>query len=79
MGYTSRTMHSERHEWIIPAAEPWGSDSAEVGKAWSAAQRGYRKMHGMPEGAALSDDALRFHVADDQIIIAFTIEKEVKS
>lgn len=74
--WSSRTITSTRHEWEVPAAEPWGAAAAEVGKAWSAADRAYREVHGLPAEGALSDDALRFRVRDDAIVISFTVEEE---
>ncbi|MEU1434001.1 hypothetical protein ABZ438_07870 [Streptomyces sp. NPDC005786] len=73
--FTSRTVTSTRHEWIIPAAEPWGAVGAEVGKAWSAAEIAYREHYNLPADRGLADDALRFHVTDDAIVITFTTEE----
>ncbi|MFD9564403.1 hypothetical protein [Streptomyces sp. NPDC059994] len=73
--YTTRTVTSTRWEWIVPAAEPWGAAAAEVGKAWAAADLAYREQRGIAEGEPLSDDALRFTVADDAIVIGFTVEE----
>lgn len=72
--YSSRTITSTRREWIIPAAQPWGAAAAEVGKAWAVAELAYREQHNLPAEQPLHDDALRFHVGDDEIIISFTVE-----
>lgn len=69
--YSHTTTTSTVHRWIIPAAEPWGAAAGEVGKAWTAAAVEYRRLHGMPEDASLSDDAMWFHVTDDEIVIQF--------
>lgn len=73
--YTWRTVVSRRREWIVPAAQPWGAAAADVGKAWAVAEKAYREHYGVPEEQPLHDDALRFHVTDDAIVISFTIEE----
>lgn len=73
--FTTETVVSTVRRWIVPAAEPWGAASADVGAAWTAAQTAYREAHGIPVGRALPDDALRFHVRDDAIVISFTVEE----
>lgn len=72
--FEHRTITSTRHEWSVPAAEPWGAAAGEIGKAWGAAESAYRQAHNVPENAALPDDALWFHVTDDAVVIAFTLE-----
>lgn len=72
--YTSETITRTVHRWIIPAAEPWGAAAAEIGKAWHAADEAYRAHHDLPTEAATPDNALRFHVRDDQIVIEFQTE-----
>lgn len=76
--FTSRAITSTRHEWIVPAAEPWGAAGADIGKAWSAAETAYRDHYNLPAEQALSDDALRFHVNDDAIVITFTTEERAR-
>jgi hypothetical protein len=73
--FTSRTVRSTRREWIIPAPQPWGAAYIEVYKAVAAAEAAYREAHRLDEEAVLADDALRFHVGDDEVIIGFTIEE----
>lgn len=73
--YTSETVTRTIRRWIIPAAEPWGATSEEIGKAWGAAQAAYREAYGVPVGTALPGDALRFHVTDDAIVIQFETEE----
>lgn len=72
--YTTETVTCTFRRWIVPAAEPWGAAAAEVGKAWAVAERGYREQYDIPQDKALHDDALRFHVRDDAVVIEFTIE-----
>lgn len=72
--FTARTITSTRREWIVPAAEPWGAPAAEVGKAWAVAERAYREQHDLPAEQPLRDDALRFKVTDEAIVISFTTE-----
>ncbi|WP_405558930.1 hypothetical protein OHV08_33885 [Streptomyces canus] len=72
--YTSETVTRTIRRWIVPAAEPWGATSADLGKAWTAAQVAYREHHAIPVGQALPDDALRFHVRDEEIVIEFATE-----
>lgn len=69
--YTSETVTRTIRRWIIPAAEPWGAAAAEIGKAWAAAELAYREAHGVPLGEPLHDDALRFHLGDEAIVIEF--------
>ncbi|MBA2951623.1 hypothetical protein [Streptomyces himalayensis] len=73
--FTTRTVTSTRHEWIVPAAEPWGAPAEEVSKAWAVAAARYREAHGLPEDAAIPGNALTFHVTDDAIVISYTIEE----
>jgi hypothetical protein len=72
--FTAETVTRTIRRWVVPAAEPWGAASAEIGKAWTAAQQAYREHHGIPVGEALPDDALRFHVRDEEIVIEFATE-----
>lgn len=74
--YTTEIVTSTVHRWIVPAAEPWGAAAGEITKAWAAAETAYRKYHGIDPGQALYDDALRFRVGDDEIIIEFATEVE---
>ncbi|MEU9470464.1 hypothetical protein AB0D78_28370 [Streptomyces avermitilis] len=74
--HTTRTITSTRREWAVPAAEPWGAAAAEIGKAWAVAERAYREQYDLGPEDRLADDALRFKVADDEIVISFTIEGE---
>jgi hypothetical protein len=73
--YTSETITRTFHRWIIPAAAPWGAPAAEVGKAWAAAELDYRRHHGIPAEQALPDDALRFHIRDEEVVIEFVTEE----
>lgn len=72
--FTSETAVRTIRRWIVPAAEPWGAAAAEIGKAWAVAERAYRESYGIPKEQPLHDDALRFHVRDDEIVIEFTEE-----
>lgn len=81
--FTARTVTVTRHEWVVPAEEPWGACWVEVFRAFHCADREYRKLHGMPYNAAegvrladLSDDAIRMHVGDEEIVMSFTTEEE---
>lgn len=71
--YTSETVTCTFRRWIVPAAEPWGATSADIGAAWTAAQHAFREQFDVPVGEALPDDALRFHVRDDAVVIEFTV------
>ena len=73
--FTSETITRRIHRWIVPAAEPWGAAAAEISKAWVVAERAYRDHFKVPNDKALHDDALRFHVRDDQIVIEYTTEE----
>ena len=72
--YTSETVTRTIRRWIVPAAEPWGADAAEVGKAWAVAEMAYREHHGIPKEQPLHDNALGFHVRDEEIVIEFKTE-----
>jgi hypothetical protein len=73
--FSSRTVVSTRREWSVPAAEPWGAFLGDVRAAIAVASVAYREVHGLPRDAPLMDDALRFHVGDDEIVISFTVEE----
>lgn len=73
--YTHREIVSRRVEYIVPAAEPWGADAGEIGKAVAAASAKFREMRGLPAETVLMDDVLRFRCRDDEIVISFTIEE----
>jgi len=75
--YTSETITRRIHRWIVPAAEPWGAPAAEIGKAWAVAERAYRQHFEIPDDRPLHDDALRFHVTDEAIVIEW--QEEAKS
>ena len=72
--YTSETVVRTTRRWIVPAAEPWGAAAAEIGKAWAVAELAYREHHGIPKEQPLHDDALRFHVEDEEIVISFEFD-----
>ena len=72
--YSTETVTTTVHRWIVPAAPPLGAAAAEVGKAWRAAEQQYRTVHGLSENQGLSDDALRFEVRDEEIVISFETE-----
>ena len=73
--WTSRTITSTRREWEVPAEQPWGAVLGDIEGATLAAKIAYREVHGLPEGQPLWDDALRFHVTDDAILISFIVEE----
>lgn len=62
------------HRWSVPAAEPFGAAAEEIAKAWGVASDTYREVHGLAADATLVGNALTFHVADDAVVIAFTVE-----
>lgn len=72
--HTSETVVRTIRRWIIPAAEPRGAAAAEISKAWVVAERAYRDHHKTPNDQPLHDDALRFHVRDDAIVIEWQEE-----
>ncbi|UJV42048.1 hypothetical protein [Streptomyces sp. AMCC400023] len=73
--FTSETVARTIRRWIVPCAEPWGAAAAEIGKAWAVAEHAYREHHGIPKEQPLRDDALRFHVRDEGIVIEFATEE----
>jgi len=72
--FTAETVTRTIRRWVVPAAEPWGAAAAEIGKAWAVAERAYRQHFEIPDERPLHDDALRFHVRDEQIVIEFATE-----
>jgi hypothetical protein len=72
--YTTETVTSTVHRWIVPAGEPWGAPAEEISKAWAAAAAAYREAHGIDEEAPLPGDAFRFKPRDEDIVIEFTTE-----
>lgn len=74
--YTIRKITSVRHEWEVPAAQPWGACIGDINAASVVAARAYREIHGVDDTTTLPDDALRFHVGDEAIVISFTVEQE---
>lgn len=73
--FTTETVTRTIHRWIVPTAEPWGAPAAEIGKAWAVAERAYREHYGIPKDQPLRDDALRFFVRDEAIVISFETEE----
>jgi hypothetical protein len=73
--FTTETVTTRTHRWIIPATEPWGAAAAEVSKAWEAARQAYWQAHGIPQGGPLPDNAISFHAAGDEIVISFDTEE----
>lgn len=73
--FTTETVTRTVRRWIVPAAEPWGAPSEEIGKAWAVAERAYRIHYEIPDKQPLPSDALRFHTRDDQIVISFEYEE----
>lgn len=74
--WSHRTVTSTREEWTVPAAEPWGAFLGDVYSAIATASNAFRQQRGLPQDRALPDDALRFKVGDDAIVISFTVEEE---
>jgi hypothetical protein len=72
--FTSETVTRIVHRWIVPAAEPWGACIGDINAACAVACRAYRKAHGLAESGTIPDDALRFRVTDDAIVISFETE-----
>ncbi|TVL89809.1 hypothetical protein [Streptomyces sp. SAJ15] len=77
--YTSRTVVSTLHEWIVPAPDPRGACLGDLRSALAAAGVAYRVAHGLPDDAPLADDALRFRAHDDEIVISFTTEHDARA
>lgn len=73
--HTSETITRTIRRWIIPAAEPWGACIGDISAASADACRVYREVHGLPVSEQLPDDALRFHVTDEAIVIEFATEE----
>jgi hypothetical protein len=76
--YTARKVASVRHEWIVPSSAPWGAAAEEIGKAWAVAEKTYREVNNIPDGASIAGDALAFHGSDDAVTITFTTEAPIE-
>ncbi|MFE2497135.1 hypothetical protein [Streptomyces scopuliridis] len=74
--YSTRAITSTRHEWIIPAAQPWGAPYEEICKAVAGAWAQFRALNGLPEDAPMPGDFARFHPVDEEIVISFTTEEQ---
>jgi hypothetical protein len=72
--YSTETVTRTIRRWIVPAAEPWGACIGDINAACADACRAYREAHELTEGQTLADDALRFHVRDEEIVIEFQTE-----
>ena len=68
--FTRRTVTTIHAEFIVPVG-PFGAPSAEIGRAWAAAEREYRTVYGLAEGDSLADNAIVFRPGDDEIVISF--------
>lgn len=73
--FTSRTVTATRREWIVPAPEPSGACISDINAAFAVACQAYRESQGLSERAPIADNALTFHVGDDEIVISFTTEE----
>lgn len=69
--FTRRTITTVRQEFVVPADQAYGATSAEIGKAWSVAEREYRQHHGLREEEQLTDDAITFRPGDDEVVLSF--------
>ena len=59
---TTRTV-----EYKVPVNEPWGAAWTEVDRALRGAHKEYADTYGeLP-----SDDSIRVHVSDDEVVISF--------
>lgn len=72
---TWRTITSHRREWFVPAAQPWGACLGDMKDGIALAATQWRVDHNVAEEVALADDALRFHLTDDEIVISYVIEE----
>ncbi|MET7746562.1 hypothetical protein [Streptomyces sp. NPDC005385] len=75
MTVTDRTTLVTRREFAVSADTAYGANHAEVGKAWTRADRAYRETYGLPEGGnAIPDNAIAFFPRDEEIVISFETE-----
>lgn len=56
-------------EYTVPTHEPWGAAWSEVQNALGAALEEFRTIYAHPA----TDDAIRFSVRDDEIVISFEV------
>lgn len=73
--YTSKTVLTERHEFSVPATEPWGACWAEVMKAIRAAHSELWALGLVPEGRDASDDAIRILPGDEDVVVFYVLER----
>lgn len=73
--WTTEDVTTRTRRWIVPATQPWGAALGDIQSATFAAAAAWREHHGLPEGATLPDDALRYHPGDETVIVSFTVEE----
>ena len=76
--WSRRTVVTKRHEWIIPAREPWGAMLGDLRSALTTAELSYRTHCKVPEGQSLSDDAMQIRVGDEELIISYVVAEVVE-
>jgi hypothetical protein len=67
--WTSYTETVTRMIWRIPADKPWGACWTELDKVLFAVQRKLQEL-----GREMTDDAIRVHPGDDEILIVIDLE-----
>jgi len=75
--WSRRTVVSRRHEWIVPAREPWGAMLGDLRSALTTAELAYRTHVRVSEDDSrpLPDDAMQIKVGDEELIISFVVEE----
>lgn len=68
--FTSETVR----RWFVPAADP-GATIGAINAAAAEACRAYREAHGLAPGAPMPDDAFRFRIRGDAIVIELVIDE----
>lgn len=75
MAVYSRRERVTRHvEWTVPADLAWGACWNQVSNALDAALDDYRRLHQLPADATPADDAIRFFLGDEEIVIRFEVK-----
>lgn len=72
----TRTKHRTIHEWVVPAAEPWGACWNQVQQAIDQAGESWKAKN--PDTAAyvgVPDSEVRVRCEDDKIVVFY--EEEV--
>lgn len=75
--WSHRIVTSRRHEWTVPAREPWGAMLGDIQSAMAVADISWRTHHDWPKGGTIPADALKFRPSDEEIVIWYTTDEVI--